>query len=249
VRCELAQGLVECYFDGELSEHHAATYERHLQYCVDCSVALVEQELLSHRLQVAQLYRYAPVKLTQKIRGDLRSVSLGGLRSPTLLWLWFAVAGALLLILVTMSKVGPAFRSRGYASELAGDLIDMHQHSRSQGQMIGIASNNEQVVRQWFYDRVNFDLPVRNYANEGFALQGGRLDEIEGRSVAAVVYEGRGHLINVFMWPTKERDKSPHAGSFGVYQWIYWRKHEVEFCVVSDGAHSELERLYRLISE
>ena len=249
MRCELADVLVHCYFDGELSEHHAATYERHLQYCVDCSVALVEQELLRHRLQLAQLYKHAPAELTQKIRGDLRSVSLGALRWPTLLWQWLAAAGALLLILLTVSKVSPEFRSRGYESELAGEIIDMHRHSLSQGQMIGIASSNEQVVRQWFYERVNFDLPVRNFANEGFALQGGRLDEIEGCSVAAVAYEGKGHLINVFMWPTKEGDKSPRNGSLGGYQWIYWRKHKVEFCVVSDGARIELEWLYRLISE
>lgn len=249
MRCELADTLLHFYFDGELSEHHAAEYERHLQYCVDCSVALVEQELLSHRLELPLLYQRAPAALTRKIRGDCRSVSSGAPWSPPLLWQWLAAAGALLLMLVAVSKVSPELRGRGYESELAGEIVDMHRHSLSQGPMTGIASNNDQVVRQWFGDRVNFDLPVRNLADEGFALKGGRLDDIEGRSVAAVVYEGRGHLINVFMWPTKEPDKSPHTGSLGGYQWIYWRRHKVEFCVVSDGARSELEWLYQLISE
>lgn len=75
------------------------------------------------------------------------------------------------------------------------------------------------------------------------------MDDIEGRSVAAVVYEGSGHLINLVMWLAEEPDKSPHAGSLGNYQWIYWRKHKVEFWLVSDGTHGELTRLYRLMAE
>jgi anti-sigma factor RsiW len=49
------------------------------------------------------------------------------------------------------------------------------------GHMTTIASNNEEVVRQWFDDRLKFALPVRNLADEDFALQGGRLDDVEGR--------------------------------------------------------------------
>jgi anti-sigma factor RsiW len=248
VRCELSVVLLHSYVDDELSEHHAAQYERHLQYCVDCSVALVEQELLSHSLELPQLYQRAPDALTRKIRGNLRSHCSGDLGTPPLVWRWLAAA-SLLLITLALWKVSPQLRSRGYEAELAGEIVDMHRHSLLPRQMKGIASNHEEVIRQWFGDRVNFDLPVRNLADEGFTLKGGRLDDIEGHSVAAVVYEGRGHLINVFMWPTKAPDESPHTGSLGGYQWIYWRKHKVEFCVVSDGARSELEGLYRLISE
>lgn len=249
MRCDLADVLLHYYFDGELSDRHAAEYERHLQYCVDCSVALVEQELLSQRLQLAELYQRAPAPLVLKIRGDLRCVSSRALWSPPLRWQWLAAACVVLLIMLGMSKVSLERRSRGYETELAGEIIAMHRHSLSQGQMAGIASGNEHVVKQWFDGRLEFAVPVRDFADEGFALQGGRLDHIEGRSVAAVVYEGSGHLINLFMWPTGERDKSPHAGSLGSYQWIYWRKHKVEFCLVSDGTRGELARLYQLMAE
>jgi anti-sigma factor RsiW len=251
VRCELSDVVLHSYFDGELSEHHAAQYERHLQYCVDCSVALVEQELLSHRLELPQLYQRAPGVLTRKIRGNLRSLSSGELGTPPLVWRWLAAASLLLVTLITLAvwKVSPQLRSRGYEAELAGEIVEMHRHSLLQRQMKGIQSNNERVVRQWFDGRLEFAVPVRDFADEGFALQGGRLDDIEGRSVAAVVYEGNGHLINLFMWPTEEADKSPHAGPLGSYQWIYWRKQKVEFCLVSDGTRGELARLYQLMDE
>lgn len=251
MRCELSDVLVHYYFDGELSEHHVAQYERHLQYCVDCSVALVEQELLSHKLELPQLYRRAPGTLTRKIRGNLHSLSFGELGTPAFVWRWVAAAALLIITLITLAvwKVGPQLRSRGYKGEFAGEIVDMHRHSLSQKQMKGIESNNDQVVRQWFDGRLEFAVPVRDFADEGFALQGGRLDDIEGRSVAAVVYERDGHLINLFMWPTEEPDTSPQAGPLGTYQWIYWRKHKVEFCLVSEGTRGELTRLYQLMAE
>lgn len=248
MRCELADSLLHSYFDGELSDLCADEYEFHLQHCVDCSVALVEQELLCHRLQLAQLSEPAPAALRHKIRADLRSLSCARAGSPPLLGQWLAAAAALLLVALAVLRVTPDLRSNDYQAELAGEIVDMHRHSLQPGHMTTIASNNEEVVRQWFDDRLNFALPVRNFAGEDFTLQGGRLDDVEGRSVAAIVYLGNGHLINVFMWPTKNQNRSPQVGSLGTYQWLYWRKARVEFCIVSDAPLGDLEHLYRLIA-
>jgi anti-sigma factor RsiW len=182
------------------------------------------------------------------MRRDLRLLSSSA-GTQSLLWQWLAAAAALVLITLGVSRVNPDLRSHDYQTELAGEIVDMHRHSLQPGHTTGIASDNEQVVRQWFDDRLRFSLPVRNFADEGFALQGARVDNVEGRSVAALVYLSGGHLFNVFMWPTKEEDRSPHAGSLGGYQWIYWRKHTVEFCLVSDAAPGDLDRLHRLIAE
>jgi anti-sigma factor RsiW len=90
---------------------------------------------------------------------------------------------------------------------------------------------------------------VHDLATDGFALQGGRLDTVEGRSVAVVVYARREYLINVFIWPTRAADNSPHTGSRQGYQWIDWRKGKMEFCAVSDISTSDLQRLQQLVAE
>jgi Putative zinc-finger len=170
---KLANALLHGYFDGELSNVRAHEYELHVQHCVDCAVALVEQELLRHRLQLDELYQPAPAALRQKIRGHLRSLSSVSAGSRPLLWEWLAAAAALLLLALAVSRMSSELRSRKYETELGGEIVEMHRHSLPPGQMTGIASDNEQIVRQWFDDRLKFALPVRNFADEGFVLQGG----------------------------------------------------------------------------
>jgi anti-sigma factor RsiW len=209
----------------------------------------VDLDLLRGRLQLTQLYEPAPASLRRTINAHLQPIAPTTAASQPLLWHWLAAAAVFLLVPVVVSRVNPDLRSHDYQTELAGEILDMHRHSLQPGHTTGITSNNVEVVRQWLDDRLRISLPVRNFADEGFALQGARVDNVEGRSVAALVYVRGGHLINVFMWPTKEADRPSHVGTLGAYQWIYWRRHTVEFCLVSDAAPGDLDRLHRLIAE
>jgi len=248
VRCDFADSLLQGYFDGELSGRRATEFERHLQHCVDCAVELVDLDLLSGRLQVAQLYEAAPASLRKKIRADLHSVAPTTAMSQPLLWHWLAAAAALLLLAIAGWRVSPSLRTDDYQAELAEEIVDAHVHSLQPGHLTSISSNDEQDVKGWFKGKLTFALPVLDFANDGFALQGGRLDVVEERSVAVLVYAGPGHLMNVFMWPTRERDASPRVGSRQGYQWIDWRKGKIEFCAVSDAPTADLQQLQRLFT-
>ena len=243
MRCDFADSLLQGYFDGELSAPSAAEFERHLQHCVHCPVELVDMDLLSERLQLAQLYEAAPASLRKKIRADLGPVAPTTARPQPLLWHWLAAAAALLLLAIAGWRVSPVFRTDDYQAELAEEIVDAHVHSLQPGHLTGISSNDEQAVNGWFKGRLTFALPVRDFANDGFALQGGRLDVVDERSVAVLVYARTGHLINVFIWPTRERDTSPRVGSRQGYQWIDWRKGKIEFCAVSEAPTSDLQQL------
>ncbi len=91
---------------------------------------------------------------------------------------------------------------------------------------------------------------MRDFAEQGFPLQGGRLDVVHGRATAALVYGRRKHLVNVFVWPrSRSQTPEPRAGSSQGYQWIEWRKGGMEFWAVSDVSAGDLEQLQRLINE
>ncbi|HLZ12397.1 MAG TPA: zf-HC2 domain-containing protein [Candidatus Acidoferrum sp.] len=249
MRCEFADSLLQGYFDGELTGASAAEFERHLQHCVDCPVELVDLDLLRGRLQVARLYEVAPASLRRKIYAELRPEAPKTVMAKPLVWQWLAAAAALVLLAVAGWQLNPFLRTDDYQAEVAEEIVEAHVHSLEPGHLTGIRSADVQAVNGWFSAKVSFAPPVHNYSKEGFELQGGRLDMVEGRTVAAVVYEHNGHRINVFAWPTRERDDAPHAGSRQGYEWIAWRKAKMEFCAVSDMPAAELQPLQRLITD
>ena len=247
MRCDFSDSLLQSYFDGELSALRAAEFERHIQRCADCAEQLANQDLLSGTLQLAQLYEPSPAPLRRKILAECRTVASTPAVSQPLLWHWLAAAAALLLIALIGWRVSLGLRNEDYQAELAGEIVEVHMRSLQPGHTTGIASNDEYAIREWFDGKVKFPVTVRDFAEGGFVLQGGRLDVVEGRSLAAVVYARNGHLFSVFVWPTREADTSPRTGSGQGFHWVDWRKGKTEFCAVSDADPAEVEQLHQLI--
>lgn len=248
MRCVFADSLLQGYFDGELTGRRAAELERHLRHCDHCAAELVDLDLLHERLQLAQLYEPATASLRRKINARLHAIEPTTVASQPRFWHWLAAAAALLFVAIFLWGVGSGPRGDNYQAELAGEIVDAHVRSLQPGKMNGVASNDERVVAGWLEGRAMFAVPARNFTNKGFALEGGRVDVIEGHAVAVLVYERNGRPINVFIWPTRERDSAPHTGSRQNFRWVDWRKGKREFCAVSDVDPEDLERLHQLIN-
>jgi anti-sigma factor RsiW len=209
----------------------------------------VDLDLLRDSLQLAQLYEPATASLRRKIKinASLHIIAPTTAASQPRLWHWLAAAAALLFVAILLGRVGHGLNSDDYQAELAGEIVDAHVRSLQSGPMTGIASNDERVVKEWLDRGAGFAVPVRDFANEGFGLKGGRLDVIEGRAVAVLVYERSGRPVNVFIWRTREQDSPPRTGSRQSFQWVDWRKEKMEFCAVSDADPVDLEQLHQLI--
>ena len=78
-------------------------------------------------------------------------------------------------------------------------------------------------------------------------MAGGRLDYLAERPVAALIYQRRQHLIDLYVWPDDGRlDRSPASGSRSGYNFIHWSEGGMSFWAVSDLGAGELEDFVRL---
>jgi anti-sigma factor RsiW len=247
--CDRIETVLHGYFDDELDPLGAADFERHLETCAECTQELASLKMLRSTLSSTQIYDKAPASLRKKILTDLNAadrITQMPSRNP---WQWLAVAAALVLCAFTGWQMASRQQGTDYEGVLAAQVIDAHLRSLQPGHTTDVLSTDQHTVKPWFDGKLDFAPPVRDFAEQGFPLQGGRLDVVHGRTIAALVYGRRKHLVSVFVWPTNERDSVPRQGSQQGYQWIDWRKGGMEFCAVSDTASTDLAQLQRLLSE
>ena len=247
--CEFTRSVLHGYLDGELDATRAAEFERHLESCRECANTLGAEEALRSSLQRSGLYEHAPVSLQKRVRSDLNAATAAPATQRIPVWRWLAVAAAMLIVASVSFYAWPRIQNSSASSPVtAAEIIDAHVRSLQPGHLTDVASNDQHTVKPWFNGKLAFVPPVKDYADEGFPLVGGRLDVLSGQNVAALVYGRHKHFINVFVWPTKEPDTPIHPpGARQGYQWVHWRHQGMEFCAISDVSDSDLHELAQLI--
>jgi mycothiol system anti-sigma-R factor len=249
VSCDYSRTVLHGYLDGELDAARAADFERHLETCAECTLALGAEESLRTSLQRVGFYERAPAALRQKVRADLDAATVAPSASRIPAWRWVAVAAGILVVASVSWYAIPLFRGTPNTSSTvtAAQILDAHMRSLQFNHLTDVTSTDKHTVKPWFDGKLDFVPPVNDFADHGFPLVGGRLDVLNGQSVAALVYGRRKHFINVFVWPTKEPDTPIHPpGSRQGFQWVHWRHRGMEFCAVSDVSASELHELAQL---
>ena len=247
--CELSQSVLHGYLDGELDAARSSEFERHLESCGECVSALEAQESLRTSLQRANLRESAPAALRARIRAALPAAeSSAAARQKHVGLRWIAIAAACVLVFFLSWRA--FFPPEQYMAAGIGieQILDAHLRSLQPGHLTDVTSTDQHAVKPWFDGRLDFAPPVTDFSAQGFPLEGGRLDILNGQTVAALVYGRRKHIINVFVWPTDQRDLSFRSGSTRGYEWIHWRKGGMEFCAISDVAPADLRQLADLLS-
>jgi anti-sigma factor RsiW len=248
--CEFSPITVHGYVDGELDAVRSAEFERHLENCAECQATLQRVESLRGRLQQSNLYEYASPQLQERVRRQL-GLADGTVRMPAVFsnirfllpaFAGLAVVAAFLILFFVMPQ-------RAQTARITAELIDAHVRSLQPGHLIDVQSTDQHTVKPWFDGRLDFVPPVADYSAQGFPLLGGRLDVVDGRTVAGVVYGCRKHLINLFAWPARsQKGLSEESGSQRGYNWVMWRSGDMQLCLVSDVSVADLHTLKNLIS-
>ncbi|HLQ00399.1 MAG TPA: anti-sigma factor [Candidatus Limnocylindria bacterium] len=246
--CRQTTLLLHGYLDGELDAARAAEFEQHLVQCHDCANQYAAQRSLRTALRGSNLYAKASPALARRIRSDIREAT----EKPSLLasipsWRWLAAAASMALVLFAFWRFVPPFRGASAEQALATEIVDSHVRSMLPGHLTDVASTDQHTVKPWFDGKLDFAPPVRDFSGAGYPLIGGRLDVLNGRTVAALVYERRKHFINLYVWPSQGSDSAERSISRQGFNLVYWSRNGMSFWAVSDVAREDLEEFAQML--
>jgi anti-sigma factor RsiW len=195
-------------------------------------------------------YFQPPAGLEGRIRAELRAAARPesrvlhfGMRRQ-----WIGIAAALLVAVGGTWQVARTNQRPGDAELLAQEALASHVRSLMASHLTDVPSSDRLTVKPWFNGKLDFSPTVNDLADRGFPLAGGRLDYLDNRPVAALVYQRRKHVINLFVWPAPhDPDSGVQASSQQGYNLLRWTKGNMAYWAVSDLNAGELESFAALV--
>jgi len=132
-------------------------------------------------------------------------------------------------------------------SAIADAIVVRHVNALAT-QLFTVRSSDQHTVKPWFQGKLDFSPPVWDLSAAGFPLLGGRVDTVDGRTVAALVYQRRLHMINVMIWPADDRTAPSDARTIRGFHERHWVQDGMSIWAVSDVNDDDLKEFVRLFS-
>ena len=263
MNCSEAEVLIHALIDGELDAGHASDVEAHVATCADCSKKLADFGTMRAAMSAAQLKDTAPAHLRARIEAALPAAAPAD-AAPS------AVAPA--VVTFSPRRFNRRFFVGGFAlgtalsgaiaatlvlgvlrddqeQRLAGDVVSAHLRSLQPGHLTDVETSDQHTVKPWFNGKLDVAPPVVDLTAQGFTLIGGRLDDINGETVAAIVYRRRNHVINLFV---AQSAAAKPAGTAAVtrhgFNVRHWTDGGLDFWAVSDINAAELAEFEQRLS-
>jgi anti-sigma factor RsiW len=130
--------------------------------------------------------------------------------------------------------------SQGRYQRLIAEAISDHSRSLLVDHLLDVRSSKENIVERWFIGKLDFSPQVMDLAGTSYKLVGGRLDTLEDRRVAAIVYKHQDCPINLFVWPVAKNAIDFDTQLLG-FNLCGWSKSGLNYLIVSDLSQSDME--------
>lgn len=257
MNCTRLQQVLDAHIDGELDRATTGEITTHLAQCTACAALHDQRSALRRDLRAQAPYFKAPATLAPAIQRALEHAAGHALvqaeteaspRKTRLSWLHaasFAAVAALAGLAGGYWLAQPLpdypLRDAAVASHVAA--------LAPQRQLIVVASSDRHTVKPWFQGKIDFAPPVKDLASDGYTLVGARLDHVADKPAAAVVYQVRKHVINLFVW--RATDRAPDAiatASVRGFSVTTWAADGLRFAAVSDVDGRDLTRFAQRVS-
>jgi anti-sigma factor RsiW len=262
MKCDDSRIYLPAYLDDELDVAESLRVQKHLAECPECRHAQDQQLALRSALSDPELYAHPSADFSKRLQASIRLAAKEEAQSRRPTWAdrlrigsprigsfeWIPAAAALVIV----ATVGALFLVIGMRSShdqvIASAVLAGHIRSLQADHLMDVPSSDRHTVKPWFQGKLDFSPPVPDLSEMGWNLIGGRLDYVDGRPVAALIYQRRMHNINVFVWPNHDSaDSKIKQEDAQGYQILHWNGAEMTYWVVSDLNREELLDLARAL--
>ena len=246
--CHETRDLIHAYLDGELDLVRSLEIERHLPACQACALMFQNHQALRSAITTGSLYHQAPDELRRRVRSAARQADQAESKFWLLSCRWLSVGVALAAVAVLILALIPTWTRSTADDPMTKEVISAHVRSLMAEHLVDVASSDRHTVKPWFNGKLDFSPPVTDLTEQGFPLIGGRLDYLNNRPVAALVYRSQQHIINLFIWPSAQspRKAAPNPASQQGFHLIGWASAGMTFLAVSDLNEKELQEFVQL---
>ena len=238
MNCDETSILMHALIDGELDAGHARELETHIATCAGCAARLREFHELRKMMTPASLRFAAPAELRASIEGKLPKPAAGVSSRRAVIK---GFAGGAALSAIAASGVLVMVTRRDDDRRVLGEVVSAHLRSLQAQHLTDVVSTDQHTVKPWFNGRLDVAPPVADLTAQGFTLLGGRLDYVDAKPVAAIVYRRRVHIINLFCAPAPgSGDRAAAMESLHGFNVRRWRENGLSLWAVSDINADEL---------
>jgi anti-sigma factor RsiW len=194
---------------------------------------------MQQAMSAVQLRFTAPISLRRRVERALPSAP-PRVSSRRSVLKGFAMGTALSAAMAASLVIGVIRTDQD--QRVLGDVLSAHVRSLQGDHLTDVQTSDQHTVKPWFNGKVDVAPPVLDLTAQGFMLIGGRLDYIDGKVVASIVYRRRTHVINLFVAQeaasTDHRAKLETIQGFNIWR---WSAQGLEFFAVSDVNADELQ--------
>lgn len=257
MNCDDSRIYLPAYLDDELDVAGTLRVQKHLAECADCRRARDQQLAFRSALRDPGLYAHPSAEFAKRIESAVRRAAkteAGARRSswfesPRLgAYQWLPAVAALVVVTAIGALLFLNTLPSSNRRVIASAVLAGHIRSLQADHLVDVPSSDRHTVKPWFQGRLDFSPPVPDLSELGWSLIGGRLDYVDGRPVAALVYRRRKHNVNVFVWPNHgSRDGGITQQDAQGYQILHWNGVAMTYWIVSDLNNAELLDLARAL--
>jgi anti-sigma factor RsiW len=217
--------LTAC-FDGELDPAAEAEFERQLGE--NASLKARHARLMALRRALRTLPPVdVPSDLLARVQARLKTeastANEGRPNNVTVLrrrsWSLQALAASAVFGAVISGSVLKTMDYLGQSDTVASEVVAGHIRGLLAPQPFDIASSDRHTVKPWFTARLPESPRVPDLSARDFTLLGGRVDVIDNRPVATIVYKHAAHTVSLTILKTGQTVPDQSIAGYNVRSW------------------------------